>query len=80
MLKILCIFKIKNMLPKFEIIDYKDKLYYVYRKIKDKLIKQEGVNEIKEYWLCDIVLKNKQGDETYLWFLREIPEAEVIEN
>ena len=68
------------MLPKFEIIDYKDKLYYVYRKIKDKLIKQEGVNEIKEYWLCDIVLKNKQGDETYLWFLREIPEAEVIEN
>jgi len=68
------------MLPKFEIIDYKDNLYYVYRKIKDKLIKQEGVNEIKEYWLCDIVLKNKQGDETYLWFLREIPEAEVIEN
>jgi len=65
---------------KFELINYNNSLFYVYRKIKDKFIKKEGVNEIKEYWLCDIVLKNKQGDETYLWFLREIPEADVIED
>jgi len=68
------------MMLKFELINYNNSLFYVYRKIKDKFIKKEGVNEIKEYWLCDIVLKNKQGDETYLWFLREIPEADVIED
>ena len=70
------------MLPKYEMLNYQEKLYYVYRKIRDNQINDYGVNEIKDYWMCDIVLRNKQtnGNATYLWFLREIPEAEIIED
>ena len=38
-----------------------------------------NITELKEYWLCDIVLKQKTSQNSeVLMFLREIPEAEII--
>lgn len=74
------IFAIKNMVGKYELINYNDKLYYVYRKFRESQIKKEGINELKEFWLCDIVLRNTHNNESYLWYLREIPDAEIIED
>lgn len=68
------------MVGKYELVNYKDKLYYIYRKFRESQIKKEGVDELKDFWLCDIVLKNTHNSESYLWFLREIPDAEIIED
>ena len=68
------------MFPKYELLNYQDKLFYVYRKLLSHHIKEGGINELKDYWLCDTVLKNTQNNNNYLWFLREIPEAEIVED
>jgi hypothetical protein len=65
------------MYPK-EFINYQDKLYWVYNKVKETNIKQEYVQEIKSYWNCDIILKNNHSDDIYYYFLREIPDLEII--
>ena len=36
------------------------------------------IQELKEFWYCDIVLKQKTSNNEVLMFLREIPEAEII--
>ena len=66
------------MIPK-EYVNYQDRLFWVYRKVEQSKVKMDYINEIKEFWHCDIVLKQKtsQGGEVLL-FLREIPEAEII--
>jgi hypothetical protein len=66
------------MIPK-EMLTYQDRLFYIYRKVKQSQIKEDRIQEIKEFWFCDIVLKQKtpSQDEVYL-FLREIPEAEIV--
>lgn len=66
------------MIPK-EFVNYQDKLYWVYRKIDQSKVKMEYINELKEFWYCDIILKQKtsQASEVLL-FLREIPEATII--
>ena len=61
-----------------EIMTYQDKLYLIYRKIKQERIKEGCVNELKSLWFCDIVVKNKNMDENMLLFLREISEAEIV--
>lgn len=68
------------MFQKYELVNYQDKLYYVYRKVRESHIKDmDAISEIRDYWMCDIVLKNKINDEIVLWFLREISDA-VIED
>lgn len=66
------------MIPK-EYVNYQDRLFWVYRKVEQSKVKMDYINEIKEFWHCDIVLKQKtsQSGEVLL-FLREIPEAEII--
>jgi hypothetical protein len=66
------------MIPK-EMLIYQDKLYYVYRKIKSSQVKDGYVNVLKDFWHCDIVVKNRnqQQDENLL-FLREIEEATIV--
>lgn len=60
-----------------ELLNYNNKLYWVYRKIKINNIKDGKVNDVKEFWNCDVVLKMR-NDSDELIFLREIPEAELV--
>jgi len=62
-----------------EMINYQDKLYYVYRRFSKNLIKEGFVNDVKELWHCDVVLKKKNEDDETLIFLVEIPDAVIIE-
>jgi hypothetical protein len=60
-----------------EFINYQEKLFWVYKKITTHKIKEERIQDLREFWMCDIVLKQRtQQDEIFL-FLREIPEAEL---
>lgn len=62
-----------------EIVNYQDKLYYVYRRFPKSGIKDGFINEVKELWHCDMVLKKKNGDDETLIFLIEIPDAVIVE-
>lgn len=61
-----------------EYINYKDKLYWVYRRIKESSIPEGEINNLRDYWLCDNVLRNKNQELTFLVFVREVSDAEVI--
>lgn len=61
-----------------ELVIYRDKLYWVYRKIKQEQIKDGFVNNIKEFWMCDVVVKSKTNNDDILLFLREIEEATIV--
>ena len=63
-----------------ELVNYNNKLYYVYRKIGVNRIKDGYVNNVKEAWHCDIVLKNKNQDVETLLFLIEISDAVIVED
>jgi len=62
-----------------EIITFRDKLYLVQRKFKESSVKSDKINEIKELLNSSIVLKQRNGDTDYLFFLDEIPEPEIVE-
>ena len=62
-----------------EIITFKDKLYLVQRKFKESTIKTDKINEFKELLNSSIVLKQRNGEADYLFFLTEIPDAEIVE-
>ena len=68
------------MFPNYELINFQDKLYYVYRRVPENQVKEGMLNDLKEHWMCDLVVKNKKADTNILVFLREIPEAEIIED
>ena len=62
-----------------ELVNYQNKLYWVYRKVNQSHIDMANITELRDYWLCDITLKQKTSQNSeVLLFLREIPEAEVI--
>ena len=63
-----------------ELVNYQDKLYRVYRKINKNRIKEGFINNVKEAWHCDIVLKNKNQEDETLMFLIEIPDAIVVDD
>lgn len=63
-----------------ELIHYNDKLYWVYRKVKQSHIKENHINDVKDMWLCDLVLRSKNQDETQLIFVREIEEAKIVKD
>lgn len=63
-----------------ELIQYQDKLYWVYRKVKQSNVKSEYVSDLKEFWLCDMVVKNRNTDDADLLFLREISESIIVES
>lgn len=62
-----------------EIVNYQDKLYYVYRRFPKNRIKEGFINDVKELWHCDMVLKKKNEDDETLIFLVEIPDAIIVE-
>ena len=65
------------MVPK-EMVVYQNKLYYVYKKLRSSQIKEGYLNEVKEFWRCDVVVKNKIQQDENLLFLREIEEATSV--
>ena len=65
------------MLPK-EYVTYQDKLYWIYRKVKQGQIKEGFVTELKDFWMCDVVVKSRNQNDELLLFLREIEEAKLV--
>jgi hypothetical protein len=65
------------MVPK-EFVNYQDKLYWIYRKVKHHQVKEGSVNDLKEFWMCDMVVRNKNQDDDALLFLRVIEEAVIV--
>jgi len=62
-----------------EKINYQGNLYVVKKKIKQSQINSELIDSLKNYWDCDLVLKQNNTEEKYLLFLILIPIAEVVE-
>lgn len=62
-----------------EVINYNNKLYIIYRKLKSDHIQEKYVQEIKNYWLCDMVVRHNNQNGQYFLFLREISEAELVD-
>lgn len=67
------------MIPS-EFINYNNKLYWVYRKVKQSHVNEKYINDIKEMWLCDMVLRTKNQNEIDLIFVREIEEAVIVKD
>ena len=63
-----------------ELVNYQNKLYYIYKKLKQDRIVEGSVNDLKEYWRCDIVVKSRINNDDTLLFLIEIPEAEIVKD
>ena len=64
-----------------ELVKYQDKLFWVYKKVKESHIVEGKVQDVKEFWMCDIVLKQKtSSNDEVLIFLREIPEAQIVKD
>lgn len=67
------------MIPR-DFINYNDKLYWVYRKVKQSHVKENHINDVKDMWMCDLVLRAKNQDDTELIFVREIEDAKIIQD
>jgi len=63
-----------------ELVSYQDKLFWIYRKVKKSQVKSEFISDLKEFWNCDIVVKNRNQNDEILLFLREIPDAVIVES
>jgi hypothetical protein len=63
-----------------ELVNYQDKLYYIYKKMKPHQIKDGYINDIREHFRCDVVVKNRINNDDTLLFLREIPEVEIVKD
>jgi len=61
-----------------ELVNYQDKLYWIYRKVKHHQVKEGSVNDLKEFWMCDMVVRNKNQNDDTLLFMREIEEAKIV--
>ena len=61
-----------------ELVNYQDKLDWVYRRIKHSQVKEGSINDLKEFWYCDMVVRNRNQQDDTLLFLREIEEAKIV--
>ena len=65
------------MIPK-EFVQYQNNLYWVYRKLKTSQVKEGYANDLKEFWNCDVVVKNKNQNDDFLFFLRLVEDAIIV--
>jgi hypothetical protein len=65
------------MLPR-EYVNYQDKLYWVYRKVNQSQVKEDLVSDLKNFWMCDIVIRSTNQNNNTLLFMREIEEAIIV--
>lgn len=68
----------RNKMLNKELVNYQNKLFWIYRRVKQNQVKEQFIQEIKEMWLCDIVVKHKHNNDDTLLFLREISEVEIL--
>lgn len=61
-----------------ELLKYQNKLYYVFKKLKQSQVNEGYVNDLKEWWNCDVVVKSRQQNDDTLIFLREIEDAIIV--
>ena len=67
------------MLPK-EYVNYQDKLYWVFRKVKHSQVKEGSITDLKNFWMCDVVVRNRVNNDDTLLFMREIEEAKIVKD
>jgi hypothetical protein len=67
------------MLPK-EYVNYQDKLYWIYRKVKHSQVKEGSLTDLKNFWMCDMVVRNRVNNDDTLLFMREIEEAKIVKD
>jgi hypothetical protein len=67
------------MVPK-DLVNYQDKLYFIYKKMKPHQVKDGYMNDLKDLWRCDVVVRNRINNDDTLLFLREIPEVEIVKD
>lgn len=61
-----------------ELITYQNKLFWIYRRVKSTSIKEGYINDVRDFWKCDLVLKNRNMNDETLLFLREIEDATIV--
>lgn len=61
-----------------ELVQYQDKLFWVYRRVKSTQIKEGSVSDLRDFWLCDVAVKSRNNNDDFILFLREIEEAKII--
>lgn len=61
-----------------ELINYQDKLYWVYRRVNQSQVKSEFITDLKDFWMCDLVVRDRNNQESKLIFLREISDAIIV--
>jgi len=61
-----------------ELVNYQDKLYWVYLKLKNSQLKEGSITYLKNFWMCDMVVINRINNDDTLLFMREIEEAEIV--
>ena len=61
-----------------ELVNYQDKLYWVYRKVKNSQVKEGSITDLRNFWMCDMVVRNRINNDDTLLFMREIGEAEIV--
>lgn len=61
-----------------ELVNYQNKLYWVYRKVRHSQVKEGSVSDLKDFWMCDMVVRNRNQQDDSLFFLREIEEAKIV--
>ena len=61
-----------------ELVNYQDKLYWVYRKVKNSQVKEGSITDLMNFWMCDMVVRNRINNDDTLLFMREIEEAEIV--
>jgi hypothetical protein len=61
-----------------ELLKYQDKLYYVFKKLKQSQVKEGYVNDVKDWWNCDVVVRSRQQNDDTLIFLREIEDVTIV--
>ena len=61
-----------------ELVNYQNKLFYIYKKLKQDRIKDGHVNDVKDFWGCDVVVRSRINNDDTLLFLREIEEATYV--
>ena len=66
------------MLLNKELLKYQDRLFWIYRKVKQELVVESNIQELREFWMCDMILKQKTPQGEVFLFLREIPEAIIV--
>lgn len=63
-----------------ELVQYQNKLFWIYRKVKQHQVKSEHITDLKEFWHCDVVVKNRNQNDELLLFLREITDAVIVDS